>query len=238
MLVWTFVFLLMITSGFLSQNHPGQSVAFWREACNQNRANSCLVWVGKLATNCRRGSADACVALGEAVQAGQVVPKDQVRAGEAFHRGCELGSEAGCEALATFIRERGDQQLTRACDQGDGISCWIVASIYADGKVVIADYRRSIQLFARSCDSGWFAGCGRLGESYLHGQGTTANFVRAAEYFDKACEGNDALSCLNSAAMYTKGIGVLADTLRARRRLGQACGLGMLSGCRTGERTE
>ncbi len=237
--VWAILFVAMLSSGFLGLVHPGQSVEFWCRACEQKKSGTpCSVWLGKLGVDCRGGTATACLILGEALDDGRLVAPDRVTAGKAFSRGCELGSASSCEGLAAFMRGTGGDILMRSCDRNDGISCFVLASMYLAGHAVLHDPGRALQLFARSCAIGWAPGCGQLGEHYLRDPDVAARASMAVRYLRIACRQNYAPSCFDLGLIYSKGIGVVANADAARRNLRHACSLGVQLACRAGERTE
>jgi len=238
MALWSVLFLIMTATGFLSLNHPSQNIQFWQQACEQHKWNSCAVWFGKVRARCGDRSADDCVAAGEAVEAGLVVPTDRSRAGELFMQGCELGSHRSCSLLRGVMRDHGEEDLLRECDRGDAASCWTLGLIYGSENIVVSDPSRAIQSFTQSCMNGWLPGCARVGKRYLAGEHAPLDSVKAAAYFDQACKGDYAPSCYDLAIMYAKGIGVSRDMLAAGRHRKRACALGVLSACQFLERTE
>jgi hypothetical protein len=89
---WVVVFGSMSTAGGLGDEHRGQWLPFWRDACDAGRAGSCAYVTELEATLCRAGSGWACneLAIGEA---GDDRP---LAALAAWERGCELGFAPAC----------------------------------------------------------------------------------------------------------------------------------------------
>ena len=145
--------------------------------------------------------------------------------------------DAGCASLAAFVRDGGEGVLSRACDGGDGVSCFLLGwQIVLKGAA--ADPTRAAALFERSCAAGWARGCGALGEFYVHGEGVPLDLARAMSSYEQACNGGDAPSCANAAVMYQRGMGVMPDETVAAQRIERACKLGLRSACTAGRNSE
>jgi TPR repeat protein len=233
MAVWITLFAAMTATGFLVNGpaHPGGRNEFWQKACEEGRRNGCREWVRLLKSTCSTEDAPACVALGHLQQEGRLVPVDLLAAGKSFGFACDLGLEAGCTSLTAFVKERGQGLFSRACDGGDGVSCFLMGWQFVLGLGVAAEPPRAAGLFERSCAAGWARGCGALGEFYRRGAGVPLDFVQAVSNFEKACHGGDASSCANVAVMYQRGIGVIPSEVVARQRIERACELGLRSAC-------
>jgi hypothetical protein len=235
MAIWIALFTVMMSTRFLGHDHPGKDIEFWQRACEEGRWNGCATWVHALKINCGNNLATACFDLGQVMNEGRVTKRDQTAAGISFGRACDLGSSEGCASLADFVRSDGGDVLQKACDKRDGAACFILGSLYHQGKPLPKDDSRAFGLFGRSCESGWWRGCGRLGESYLWGEGATADPARAMESFEKACRGRYAPGCFNAGLMYRRGMSGRKDEALAQQRLRQACDLGLPAGCPPGE---
>ena len=235
MAIWIVLFATMMGTGFLGRHHPGADPEFWRRACLEGRPNSCKTWVRSLNVSCRNDSAAACFALGQALDEGRAVPRDQREAIKSFGRACDLGLSDGCASLVEFVRTNGEDVFLRACDRGDGATCFILGSLLHGGKGIPRDDGRAVSLFQRSCVNGWWRGCSRLGESYLFGEGTAADPAKAIDSFEKACRGKYAAGCFNAAMMYRLGTVGPKNEALARQRLRQACELGVPSACQKAE---
>jgi len=236
MAVWVALFAAMTASGFLVKgpDHPGGSTEFWHKACDEGRPNGCREWVRLLRNTCATEDAPACVALGHLQEQGRLVPLDPLAAGKSFGLACDLGLESGCTSLTAFVKQRGQGLFSRACDGGDGVSCFLLGWQFVLGLGVPPEPPRAAGLFERSCAAGWARGCGALGEFYRQGEGVPLDLTRAMDNFEKACHGGDASSCANVAVMYQRGIGVLPNEIVARQRIERACELGLRSACEAG----
>jgi hypothetical protein len=230
--VWVTLFTVMMSTGFLAKglDHPGGRTGFWQTACQEGRRNGCREWVRLLGTTCRGQDAASCLALGHLQQEGRLVPRDPLRAGTSFGLACDLGLDAGCASLAAFVKAGGRDVFSRACDTGDGVSCFILGWQINMG-VVSAEPARAAALFERSCAAGWARGCGSLAEFYVHGEGVPVDLVRAMDCYEKACNGGDAPSCVNAAVLYQRGMDIPPNEIVAAQLIERACKLGLQSAC-------
>ena len=62
--VWTIVFMTMNAAQGVGDEHPGQFVPFWQQACRADRPYACSYLTGLYTNFCRQGSTWACNALG------------------------------------------------------------------------------------------------------------------------------------------------------------------------------
>lgn len=233
--IWVALFAVMFTTGFVEKPHPGESITFWKDACEHGRYNGCKTWAHTLSVTCGGGRALSCLMLGQLESEGRYIPRDLEKAGQSFGRACDLGISEACAALTAFVSAGGQIAFQKACEHRDGASCFILGALYHNGNGVPKDDVRALALFRKSCAVGWWRGCGRLGESYLWGEGTPADNEMAIDNFERACANHYAPSCFNSAIMYRRGMGVREDPKLAAERLRQACDLGLQKACVAGQ---
>ncbi|HSU69214.1 MAG TPA: tetratricopeptide repeat protein, partial [Tepidisphaeraceae bacterium] len=219
MAVWITVFMVMFNSGLVGGRHPGANPEFWSRACSEGRRNGCATWVRTMNVSCQHGSGSACLSVGTALAEGRITPRNGAEAGKAFGRACDLKTPGACPSLVALVRGDRGEAFLRACNGGDGESCFFLASLYYAGAGVPRDFGRSATLFRQSCDAGWARGCGGLGESYRLGQGTPADSAQAIVYFEKACRAGIAASCFSAGTIF-RGAG---DEALAHQRFRQAC---------------
>jgi hypothetical protein len=104
----------------VGDNHPGQWLPFWRQACQDGRKYACPYVADVELGFCNQGSAWACneaglmhIALSRSREyLRRLDPEDPHRldpldAGKPLRRGCELGSAAACRNLSALIRGSG-----------------------------------------------------------------------------------------------------------------------------------
>jgi hypothetical protein len=147
MSAWIVLFLTMTALGKTDGRHPGDSIAFWQEACGASRRHACDRLLQLEAAYCGDDSAWACNEVGVAYTDGRETLPDQHRAVAYYARGCDLGSLAACmnllepgatvrddpsvSDLRLLLREEGerptdepDRELyQRACDDGWSFAC-------------------------------------------------------------------------------------------------------------------
>ena len=93
--VWAAVFIAMSAAQGVGDNHPGQWVPFWQQACTEGRTYGCRN-LGNLVSNyCRARSGWACNEFGVLLNPRQN-PEFATRA---FREACDLGFEPGCANL-------------------------------------------------------------------------------------------------------------------------------------------
>jgi TPR repeat protein len=237
MAVWVSLFAAMTATGFMTKElaHPGGHAEFWEKACHEGRPTGCREWVRALKISCAYQGAASCVAIGHLQQEGRLVPRDPLMAGKNFGRGCDLGLDAGCTSLADFVQHGGQDVFLRACNGGDGVSCFILGGQTERGLGVAADPAGAAALFERSCAAGWARGCGMLGEFYRQGEGVAVDLVRAMDSYTKACGGGDAPSCASAGLMYRNGVGVTPNEIAAAQLIERACQLGLRNACLEGQ---
>jgi hypothetical protein len=221
MAVWICLFAVMFTTGFVQGRHPGASLEFWRGHCESGQSAACVSWVRLMNISCNHGSGGACMMSGIASNEGRLIPRDLAEAGKDFAHGCELGIKDGCNALVRVVEESRGDAFQKACDTGDGESCFLLGSLYHAGRGVPQDFTRAVDLFRRSCSMGWWRGCGGLAECFRAGKGVAADDAQALGNLDRACRNGIAPSCFSAAQMYH---GRNEETT-ARSRLRQGCEL-------------
>jgi len=112
MSIWAVVFGLLSSAHALDDNHPGQWLPFWRQACQDGRAYACP-YLADVETNfCDRGSAWACNEAGlmhiALSRSGEDLRRlDPAGAAKPLRRGCELGSAAACQNLQVLTTGSG-----------------------------------------------------------------------------------------------------------------------------------
>lgn len=219
--VWTCLFAVMLSTGFMGGHHPGSDPRFWRKACGEGRPTACRTWAGQMSSACDYDSGQACMDLGGALTDGLLLPRDPVAAGKAFAHACEIPLPDGCAGLQRVVEQTSGGSFQSACEKGDGESCFLLGSLYMAGFGVPKDAERAFALFQRSCSVGWRRGCFGLAESYRDGNGTAIDNARAIENFDKACRAGLVPSCFSASSMYQG----LHDDAAAQERLRQGCEL-------------
>lgn len=240
MALWIALFGGMMGTGFLAkgQDHPGGSIAFWNQACQEGKWNGCKTFVHALTVTCQYNRAEACLQAGDVLAEGEFVPRDMAMSANEFSRSCSLGVPEACDGLRAVITHNGEAELQKACNHYgadySGESCYTLGALYSDGTMGLPlDPERAFQAFSQSCDNDFAHGCERLAQSYLAGVGTAPNPQLAISNFEKGCRNHDASSCANLGDIYSHGTAGRKDESLAARRFQEACDLGLASACQT-----
>jgi hypothetical protein len=158
MSIWAIVFSAMSAAGGVGDDHPGQFLPFWQEACQQERPFACPYLADSELNMCDQGSGWACNQAGVLhivlSQSGEDLRRlDPTGAAEPFSLGCDLGFEAACRNLAT-LTGGGGSFVTAPPTLGD------YPIVLRGSKGEIRDRDRSA-LYTRACRQGWPDTCGR-----------------------------------------------------------------------------
>jgi hypothetical protein len=110
---WAVAFAALYATQGVGDQHPGQWLPFWRQACDDQRAYACSYLADVEVDYCNRGSAWACNEAGLLHVSLSRSGEDQRRAdpGEAaplFERSCRLDVAVGCENLRVLTSNQGD----------------------------------------------------------------------------------------------------------------------------------
>lgn len=150
--VWAGIFTALSGFGGVGDDHPGQYLPFWRDACQEGSDRACTYAVFMLSNYCDRGSGWACNEFGiQLVGVG--------RAGEAaevFGEGCELGFEPACENVGPSAS--GGGSLSRARPRVEDLPIILRGS---EGPIEERDPRK---LYAMGCEQGWSGMCERVSD--------------------------------------------------------------------------
>jgi hypothetical protein len=96
MSVWILFFVSMGLLGKTDSMHPGDSLPFWQQACEEGRPRGCERLILLESTYCADNSAWACNELGANYAEGRIVEPDPELANRYFARACDLRFQAGC----------------------------------------------------------------------------------------------------------------------------------------------
>jgi len=231
MAIWVALFAFMLSTGFIGTKHPGSNPAVWEKACGTGNTRACDVLARTLDVQCQHDSANGCFALGELLNGGKGLPRNNVGAGRSLKHACDLGLNNACVGLVNIVQTDGDAVLLEPCNSGDGRSCYMLGSMYYGGQGVRQDLPYSAKLFEKSCAVGFTRACGQLGESYLFGEGVPKDLSKAKEILEKACDAGYGPGCFNVGIMERQGIETPRNESLALARFRQGCNLGEQKAC-------
>lgn len=159
--IWVAVFFAMSVANGVGDNHPGQFLPFWQEACETGRAYACPYLADTELNLCDQGSGWACNEAGllhvDLAASGEDLRRqDSSDASGAFRRGCDLGLAAACRNLDSLAREDLDD-LVRQRPPVEELPILLRGS-----KGPIIENGPSA-LYQRACRQGWVDTCDRAG---------------------------------------------------------------------------
>ena len=221
--LWIAVFTAMTFAKGIGDFHPGHTITFWQNACDQGRRNACGSLAALASNHCRDGSPWACNNVAILLATKKVESTADPAA--LFQAACGAGLRAGCSNAAEIAAGRQTFVL------GDPAYADFVL-LLRQGKGPINE-KTPFAVFSRACSEGWISGCGALAGLYFTGgDGVASDRLRAAALASQACEGGHARSCSNLGLMYKNGEGVPQDATKALEYLRRACRLGLSDACR------
>ena len=143
--VWTTVFIVMSAAQGVGDTHRGHWVAFWQQACAEDRPNGCRQFGVMVSTYCDNGSGWACNEYG-------VLLQPEIRPGlaaDAFRRACELGFSAGCTNLDP-------ERATNPVQMAPGLADYEIVLRQGKGSPPVSS---PLQIYQRACTQGFLDGC-------------------------------------------------------------------------------
>jgi hypothetical protein len=215
--LWILAFGAMTRADGLSNDHPGQTIPFWRAACEADRLNACRNYAAMTRRYCQGGSPWACNELGILAAMNQTYLEPPLAV---FGRACAAGFEPACRNAQT-VTARGQGGLA----SGDpNVADFL--QILQNGKGPLSDQSPPAVL-DRACDEGWGSACATLAD-----QAIASDKRAAAAYWERGCDAGHGLSCQNLGVMYHIADGVTKDDVKAAGYLDRACQLAVLNACR------
>ena len=157
MSIWAIVFAGMNATQGVGDDHPGQRLPFWRQACRDGRPYACPYLADLQVGYCRRGSGWACNEAGllhvALSQSGEDLRRlDIAGAEEHFNQSCDRGIAAGCHNAVTLKNREGEFAAARPTIEDYPI-------ILRGSKGEIRE-RGPSELYALACKQGWTEACG------------------------------------------------------------------------------
>jgi hypothetical protein len=160
MSVWAAVFTAMSLAGGVGDDHRGQWLPFWDQACRAGRERACDYLVQLESILCGAGSGWACneAAVRERLPDGAAAGHDQrAFGGGAFDRGCQLGFVAACRNAGRAAR--GQQEFERP---PPALADYAVLLRGSKGPITT---RAPQTLYARACELEWPGTCELTGRT-------------------------------------------------------------------------
>ncbi len=156
--LWTMIFLSLFAVGGVGDDHPGQYLPFWDQACESGNLRACRTAAQMEAVYCDRGSGWACNERA-IVMATMLGEDDEARAD--FQQACSLGFGPGCENVLRMTT--GQRTFAQAPPPPEDLPIVIRGS---KGAVEIQD---ADSLLALACERGWEHACDGLSAGAMGG---------------------------------------------------------------------
>jgi hypothetical protein len=159
MSVWAVIFIAMSVAQGVGDDHPGQWLPFWHQACEDGRAYACPYLADLELSSCDHGSGWACNEAGllhiALSRSGEDLRRlDIAGAAQPFRRGCGIGFDQACRNLQTLTTGEGKFATVPPTLQDYPI-------ILSGSKPPINE-RDADRLYALACRQGWPNTCGSL----------------------------------------------------------------------------
>ena len=151
--LWVVTFLGMSASGGVGDDHPGQYLPFWEEACSGENERACEYVVVMKTNFCDRGSGWACNELGIHRAALEGDPAGALRA---MSRSCDLSFSPGCDNVLRLTT--GETPLAQAQPQLEDLP------IVLRGSKGFVEEETPAELYALACKRGWANMCDRIAD--------------------------------------------------------------------------
>jgi TPR repeat protein len=186
----------------------------------------------ELEKSCNAGKPAACDELGNRLQDGVGVRRDEVRAAELFRKACKMKHQDGCadDARALALGEGQEAnpraalpRLEQLCKAGWLRACGHLGDIFSRGIGAPQDSTRAEGLLTTSCDKGVARACLTLAVAAFRG----GSRGRAEDLALRGCELGDPAGCAYVGALYAS----TQDMIRAGLYFSRACEAGFARGC-------
>jgi TPR repeat protein len=242
MALWATVFLALWGTGYVGgRDHPGDSIAFWKQAVVDGKpeaARKLVMVAGSQAIG--RGSAAAFNELGILTIAGEIERADtRVQLKSAAHwwaEAAERGSLEACENLvATYLflgAYRSDQELAaanqvvqRAAQQGRARSCFLLGFAHEAGQGLPPDAVRALALY-RAAGTGELPAQKGIARLALRPAGAGIDLAGIAPALERAATAGDGESAWLLAHLHATGRGVPRDDAQVAAWRERAVALG------------
>lgn len=239
---WTALFCAMMFSGFAHGKHPGDSIAFWKQAVVDQKPYAARSLAMAAASQVEANinvapehAASAFNELGLLSLEGKGVPQNRAAAAQSFAQACELGNLCGCENVAIQLLflgegrsaedvERAFSQLEGACNARVGPkSCYLLGAAYEIGRGRPRDLHRAVTYYELCGPSYPYAVKGLARIALSDPSVPIANMNAVAAALMLGSQQGDAECSWYAAHLFFEGRGVQADPERGRMYLERAC---------------
>jgi hypothetical protein len=154
--LWTLLFLGLSASGGVGDDHPGQYLPFWNQACEAGNQRACRTVLQMEGVYCARGAAWACNERGIVLASRLSDPR---AARGDFERACSMGYGPACEnVIRVTSGMEGFEQAPPSLEE---------LPIVIRGSKGAVTERSPEALYALACERGWTEMCGSAATAAL-----------------------------------------------------------------------
>jgi hypothetical protein len=241
--IWIVFFSLLIGTGYLSKEHEGQSVAFWKQAAAEGKPLADMrlriVAIGSATPDSFNEVGILCT---DPEYTSQPPSRHRPSAEYWFGLAVTSGSLHGARnAVIQYLftdRSVDEQTLNLAMQvvgvdadaSPGGLSTLLLAYASETGRHVPRDIARSLALYRSMSEASPFARKGITRLALAPG-GEFLGVSDLVDDLERDAAAGDAESCWYLAYMYARGRGVDADREKSRALLQRACDLGLRRAC-------
>ncbi len=226
----------LIALGAITCGSSGQPS--WAMAKECHGADECR-------TRCEQDDADACAKLADLLFSGEHIPRDSTEAGRLWEKACEMGSDVGCDHLASHLlgdpeeveptiaalRQKAAELRAKRCEAHDLKACfgrvfdlqfgWDASTKAGkDPEAAFQLSERALPGAKKLCEGGDAEACyiaGRLTKGFAD-QPSAQSLKGALGYYESACK-LDGERCVSFAMLLAE----TGDAVRSREVLSQRC---------------
>jgi hypothetical protein len=145
------LFAFLSNAGIVGHAHPGRDIAFWEQACREDRFRACRSLAELVDEACHEGQWARCEQYAWLRAGGASVARDLPDAGYHLTLACQEGVASACDALPGFLAHGGEASLAAACEADHGLSCLVLGSLGVGGSASEEGRARARERVERAC---------------------------------------------------------------------------------------
>lgn len=156
--------------------------------------------------------------------------KDEQKAKKYYQESCNLGQKESCTMYQMLSASKENfPDLIKKCENGDALSCTIVAGMYLDGNRISQDKEKAKEYYKKSCNLGKKMAC----KQYEVLKDTDGDINHALLYsYRVKCNQGDFIGCYDVGSIYELGNkNIKKDLEKAKIYYKKSCDMGFDKGC-------
>jgi TPR repeat protein len=234
MACWAALFGWMWLSGFVEAPHPGNSLAFWKQAYEQGKPAAGRNFMKMAGSLTEAGDPVAANELGRIYLDGEIVPQNLAAATHFFALSAGRGFRPGYESVAGLYAShslglspqivRGSFDLLEGTlgQSPDGRDAYLLGWAYETGEVRNVDRRRALEFYAMASQRGNLEACHGIARVYEPSLEGIVPRSLVAQTLQRSCDAENPQACQVLSGLVATGTGVPADAQRAASLLQRA----------------